>query len=64
MTEQIVNLIEDVDYNMDNANEKVHIMIGIVENFCHEIVYHRHYSLNYDKMKIEVVNLIVNLIKN
>ena len=45
-------------------NEKVHIIIHIVEDLCHEIVYHKHKSVNYDIMKKEVINIIINILKN
>ena len=47
-----------------NLNEKVHIIIGLIDNFCHEIVYHAHKSLNYDEMKKEVINIVLYLLKD
>ena len=35
----------------ENIFEKVHIIIGIVKNYCHEIVYIHHQTMNYDIMK-------------
>lgn len=34
----------------ENLLEKVHIMIGLMDNLCHELVYHKHHELNYDQM--------------
>ena len=59
MNEKIVNTLK---YN--NFNVKVHIIIGLIDNFCHEIVYHAHKSLNYDVMKKEVINIVLYLLKD
>ena len=52
------------NFNVKNLNEKVHIIIGLIDNFCHEIVYHAHKSLNYDEMKKEVINIVLYLLKD
>ena len=57
MNEKIVNTLKYNNFNVKNLNEKVHIIIGLIDNFCHEIVYHAHTRLNYDEMKIEVINV-------
>lgn len=62
MSENIVDILKKHGLNIDNLDEKVHIMIGIIDNFCHEIVYHSHKSLNYDIMKKEVVKICINLL--
>lgn len=63
MTEKIVELLKNNDINIENMREKVHIIIGIVENLCHEIVYHKHSKINYDIMKSEVINIITKMLK-
>lgn len=62
-TKKIVEVLEKNKIDSNNLIEKVHIIIGIVENYCHEIVYHKHTSLNYNFMKQEVINLITNILK-
>ncbi len=64
MSKKIVSILENNNFKIDNLNEKVHIIIGIVDNLCHEIVYHKHDSINYDIMKKEVINIIINELKN
>ena len=49
-------------FNSEDLSEKVHIIIGIIDNLSHEIVYHKHDGLDYDKMKTLVINNIVNLL--
>ena len=59
-TEKIVTLLENNNIHLENPMEKVHIIINIVDNLCHEIVYHKHTQINYDIMKTEVINIIKN----
>lgn len=56
---RIVEIMEKVGLYPSNPNEKVHVAIGLIENFCHEVVYHQHECINYDAMKKEVINVIV-----
>ena len=63
MTERIVNLLRENNVIVDNEIEKVHIIINLVDNLCHEVVYHKHNELNYDVMKEEVVNTIISILK-
>ncbi len=64
---EIDTIIETLNGNhitIENSFEEVHIIIGIVENYCHEIVYHQHQSMNYDIMKKEVIKIITNVLTN
>lgn len=63
MTEKIVSLLKKNNIILENEEEKVHIIIGIVDNLCHEIVYHNHKKLNYNIMKKEVIKIILNILK-
>lgn len=49
-------------FNDKNIEEKVHLLIGIIDNYCHEVVYHKHKDLNYDVMKEELLDIIVNFL--
>lgn len=51
LTKKIVTILENNNFVISNAKEKVHIIIGIVENLCHEIVYHKHKEINYEVIK-------------
>lgn len=62
VTNMIVDVLKNNDICSDNLFEKVHIIIDIVENYCHEIVYHKHESINYDVMKDEVIKTICYLL--
>ena len=63
MTNKIVSLLENNNIEIENAKEKIHIIINIVDNLCHEIVYHKHEELNYDVMKKYVINIIISTLK-
>ena len=62
-TKKIVETLKKFGINSPNLLEKVHIIINIVDNLCHEIVYHKHPQINYDIMKNEVINIIKNILK-
>ena len=62
MTENISNLLIQNGFNSENLSEKVHIIIGLIDNLCHEIVYHKHSNMNYDIMTNLVLQTIVKLI--
>lgn len=63
MTEKIVSLLENNHIYLQNPKEKIHILCGIIDNFCHEVVYHKHSKINYDIMQDEVIGIIMNIIK-
>ncbi|MBP3596161.1 MAG: hypothetical protein J6J60_02005 [Clostridia bacterium] len=48
---------------MSQKTEKIHIAIGIVENLCHEIVYHKHEKIDYEAMKKEVIEIVFGFLK-
>ena len=64
LTKKIVQMLNENNIENKNLFEKVHISIGIVENYCHEVVYHNHEILNYDIMKQEIIKTINSIIKN
>jgi len=63
MADKILKILEYNDIRFENPIERIHIIIGIVENFCHEIVYHKHDKINYELMENEIINLIMKLLK-
>jgi AcrR family transcriptional regulator len=58
----LVELMEQFDIHPTNAYEKTHLIIDIVENLIHEIVYHQHEYLNYDVMTDVAVNAITDML--
>ena len=63
-TTVIVKTLKENNISSENLFEKVHIVIGLVENYCHEMVYHHHKTMNYDVMKKEVIKIITNILTN
>ena len=63
MTETIKDLLVANNYKDNHLNEKVHIMIGLIDNLCHEIIYHKHSNMDYDAMTNIVVKNIMYLFK-
>lgn len=57
----IVDLLNKNGITAPNLHEKVHIAVGLIENLCHEVIFHRHPSLNYDAMIDEIVNIITHM---
>jgi AcrR family transcriptional regulator len=49
-------------FNKEYLFEKVHVALGLIDNLCHEIIYHKHENMNYKKMIEIVVNTIENMI--
>lgn len=47
MTKKIANILVNSGFSKKNILEKVHISIGIIDNYFHEVVYHKHSDLNY-----------------
>ena len=64
MTENISNLLINNDMNIKNVEEKVHIIMGLVDNYCHEVVYHHHQKFNYDIMGEEDLDTIFFILNN
>ena len=63
ITAKISNYLEINGFSNKNLTEKVHVMIGMIDNLCHEIVYHKHEEIDYDVMKKIVIENILTLFK-
>lgn len=62
MTKQISELLVENGFAKKNIEEKVHIFTNMIDNYCHEVVYHKHKDLDYDAMKEEILNIIVSIL--
>lgn len=58
----LVALMKENDINPSNCYEKAHLIIDIIENLSHEIVYHQHEYLDYNIMTDVAVNAIVDML--
>ena len=62
-TKVVVELFKKNGLITENPYEKAHLIIIWIDDLCHEIVYHDHDNINYDKMKEIVINSIIHLLK-
>ena len=62
-TIKIADILKNNGYNCENLIERVHIAIGMIDNLCHEVVYHKHENVDYDKMTDIVIENITELLK-
>lgn len=60
MTKNISRILVDNGFDSKNLDEKVHIAIHLIDDLCHEIVYHKHKDLDYNVM----INLVIENILN
>lgn len=61
-TEKITKSLLKNKIPNNNLHEKVHIMINLIDNLCHEIVYHKHTTMNYDTMIEITIETILKLL--
>lgn len=64
VTEKLKEYLELNNIYIENSSEKLHLIFGVVENLCHEIIYHKHNKLDYDIMKKEVIKIIKTILKD
>ena len=64
MTNSLKDILLSNGFNDKDLYEKVHIMMGLIDNLCHEVTYHKHNDMNYDLMASLVIDNIKNLFKN
>lgn len=62
-TNRLISVLENKNIQTENIKEKAHLIISMIDNLCHEVVYHKHKDMNYDIMKEIVVKSIINLLK-
>ena len=62
-TNKICSLLRNNGIDSSNLEEKIHICYNLVDNYCHEVVYHKHKNLDYKIMKETVIEIILDLIK-
>lgn len=63
MTNNIEDLFIKNGFNCVNLREKVHLIIHLIDDLCHEIVYHKHPDMDYDAMTNIIIDSIINLLK-
>ena len=61
MTHVIKKILLDNHFKDNYLVEKAHVMIGLIDNLCHEVAFHKHADMNYDAMTDIVIDSIKNL---
>lgn len=59
---KICSLLKKNNIIISNDLEKVHIIIVIVDNYCHDVVYHKHDLIDYKILKEGVINTIKSIL--
>lgn len=62
-TNSFVNVLVQNNINTEHLYEKVHISLSLIDNLCHEIIYHKHSQIDYEVMTNEVVKTITKLLE-
>ncbi len=63
VTEKIKAILLKNHFRDNHLDERVHIALGMIENLCHEVIYHKHKDMDYEIMTDLVINNIKELFK-
>lgn len=64
LAKKIIKTLKENDIKPKNILEKFHISYALIDNLCHEIVYHHDNNIDYDIMKKETISIISSLLLN
>ena len=56
----LVKFLVNNNLSTDFIEEKAHLIIRWIDDLCHDIVFHKHKNMNYDKM----IDLVITSIEN
>lgn len=59
LIEKLVHLLQEHNFLIEHPHEKLHIIYDLVENYCHETIYHNHECVDADIMKDIISDMIV-----
>lgn len=59
----IKQIFENSGFLLKNADEKIHLIFHIVEDYCHEAVFHQHDFIDYDVYLEESIQAIISIIR-
>ncbi len=62
--DKIVEIMYQHGIKPENAREKVHIAMGMIENYSHELVYHKHEYMDYDIMKKQIISIVAAIMNS
>lgn len=61
VNEELLKVLDKHNLKYDDSTEKVHLAYNLVENLCHEYVYHKHKNIDYEKTIELTTNTLVSL---
>lgn len=61
-TNNLVQVLKENNIVVDNIYERAHLILKWIDDLCHEIAFHKHKNMDYDKMTDLVISSIVNLL--
>ena len=64
LTINVTEKFKALGWNLEDATEKVHLALDIVQSFAHESVFDKHDYINYSVMKNLVKEILIDLFKN
>ena len=64
LTINVTEKFKALGWNLENATEKVHLALEIVQSFAHESVFDKHDYIDYSVMKNLVKEILIDLFKN
>ena len=64
LTINVTEKFKALGWNLENATEKVHLALDIVQSFAHESVFDKHDYIDYSVMKNLVKEILIDLFKN
>lgn len=59
----LANKLSGLGIEVSNPLEKMHIAFNLIESYCHEVVYHNNKMLDYQVMKMQIINIIYGMLK-
>lgn len=58
----IKEVFENAGFSIKNPDEKIHLLFHIVEDYCHETVFHKHTYIDYDIYLNESIQTMIFLL--
>lgn len=61
VTIKIAEKLKNLSVNVENANEKIHLTMNILQSFAHEYIFDKHEYIDYNYLKQTVIKTIEQL---
>jgi AcrR family transcriptional regulator len=63
LIDQLANALITHGFHIEHPHEKLHVAYDLVQNYCHETLYHNHACIKSDIMKDIIIDAIVHILK-